>query len=227
MRFTKGFQCRSCSSFLSHPVDACPVCNDQFYWRVIYTTSMDDQDRATFLQTMTGLMDGQVTQEFLTHGGQLWLPFRFWDMNPSGDLLDHYDWIEDLELFQHNTKIEKPAEPRPQKKSEWDTIPKAPVPDFSKREKEKKPAAAAKAKPIKTPVKPAATQRKSKPKPKTTRKPPAKSKPRSSGSIWFAPAMIMVFFFFLSCSYMVLRYHKNQMKPIVPDGVNHERPVLP
>ena len=98
MKIQESFQCGACNSFLSHPIDTCPVCGDQFYWLLV---TRDEPDREAYLTRMQELMEGRASQDFLTHGGHLWLPHRFWDRCPTGEILEEYAWIKRVELVQH------------------------------------------------------------------------------------------------------------------------------
>ena len=132
MQIQKGFQCTSCHSFLSHPIDACPVCADQFYWLVVTREALTQPQVAAFVAAMVNLAEGRVTEAFLTHGERLWLPYNFWAQDPAGASLDEFPWVEDLELFQHAAgEVDEAVatavyEPKP-----WETLPKQAVPDFS------------------------------------------------------------------------------------------------
>ena len=236
MQFQKGFQCRSCQSFLSHPIDLCPVCGDQFYWRVVTKGPLAEASKIAFFQIMEDQVDGNVSRDFLCHGGELWLPYRFWDTNPSGDLLGQFSWMQDLELFQHQTNAQVQAEPQP-KESEWDTIPKASVLDLEQMKAARE--ATSETPPTQEPlpkqqtpeVAPAQTRRPS-PILSARKKPSAasarKRQPFFHWSEWFAPVMVLLLLLLLSCSYLSLRYHKNQMKPLrIQEGTTNERTVLP
>lgn len=246
MQIQKGFQCQSCNSFLSHPIDACPVCSDQFYWMIVPKTTVTGSQQQAFVAAMVNLVAGGVTEEFLTHGGQLWLPYRFWDQDPAGESLAEFSWIDNLELFQHSNNSgqvepEEKAEPNP-----WDTVPKMALPDLSKRPEELQAKSAAAASPEIAPEPtptPSATPR-SKPQQDSAPKqaaatPTSKEKPKAKSnegkrSLFpahlFVPTMIFLFFLLLSLSYLALRYHKNQMAPLAPTQtfmeVDHERPLL-
>ncbi len=240
MKIQKGFQCKSCSSFLSHPVDVCPVCSDQFYWRVVPAAPVSEPRREAFVASMINLAEGRVTPEFLTHGGHLWLPYRFWGNDPSGSALLEFGWIDDLEVFQHDHQ--KPAKQETESKSKqepapWDTIPKVEAPDFSQYKPETKtvadqaprPAAVAAAavaaaavaatagqSPVAAPEQVAGPSR------------PERVNPSSPSFLeqlrgdLFVPMMIFLFLLLLSISYVVLRYHKNRMTPLAPPQTHLE-----
>lgn len=241
MQIQKGFQCKSCHSFLSHPIDACPVCGDQFYWLVHVDGPLDISQRNAYVGTMINLMEGTVTEAFLTHGDQLWLPYQFWTSSPTGEALAEFPWIKDLELFQHvghgaEEQLDGPEPEAAEDPNPWDTVPKMAIPDFTDIE-EPEPVAAPEE------VKPEARART---KPKRSKPPRPKQKPpkakaatagargkggaRSMVREFFVPMMIFLFFLFLSLSYLVLRYHKNHMVPKMSGHlmmeVSHERPLL-
>lgn len=246
MQIQKGFQCKSCNSFLSHPIDACPVCGDQFYWLIHTEGSLDATQRTAYVGAMLNLMEGAVTEAFLTHGDRLWLPYQFWSKSPNGEVLNEFPWMIDLELFQHTgNDAEDPVgevvvDDEPEEPNPWDTVPKMALPDFSKMEKEKpkptvpEPAPAAETLADEPRVIPAPEPRKasvaavSEPKPRAER--PVKEPTQNPLKQLFVPLMIFLFLLFLSLSYLVLRYHKNHMVPVVSGNVwtevLHERPIL-
>lgn len=231
MKIQKGFQCKSCSSFLSHPVDVCPVCGDQFYWRIVPTAPVNEPQRDAFVASMINLTEGRVTPEFLTHGGHIWLPYRFWGSDPSGVALLEFNWIDDLEVFQHDSQKTAKREAEAKAKQEpapWDTIPKMEAPDFSQytpettvaaSQSQERPAPRAAAQPL-APV--AATEKA----PSTPQ--PARANPASPSFLQqlrgdlFVPMMIFLFLILLSISYVVLRYHKNRMTPLAPPRTHLE-----
>lgn len=101
MILDKEFQCQTCQYIMSHPVDACPVCNAQFYWMLAPYDPLDPSGVAHFITKMEMAVEGRTTREFLTHGGQLWLPHNFWDYNPDGEVLKEFPWIRHVRFLQH------------------------------------------------------------------------------------------------------------------------------
>jgi len=227
----KSFTCKACKSLLSHPIDACPICGDQFYWLVEPKGELSQAVKDHFVRKMEQLVEGKASREFLTHGGFLWLPHRFWDFDAEGESLADLDWAVRLELFQHeNTAPEQSAKARTAEatkkpRSAWDTIPKAPLPHFAQvrqavqvEREGKRPGFAAPAPPSSAPAPPAAA--------------PAESFVRGSliPAPLFAPLMVLAFFLFLSLSYLVLRYHKNTRPVSLPAAsaeVANESALLP
>ncbi len=236
MKIQKGFQCKSCSSFLSHPVDVCPVCSDQFYWRIVPEAPVDGLQRDAFVASMVNLAEGRVTPEFLTHGGHLWLPYRYWGIDPSGNALLEFSWLDDLEVFQHDSQKAAKSSAEPEKKQEpapWDTIPKLEVPDFTQYKPEPKAAVATtSAEPRET--EPGSVRASDAPDQRNARARMPERVPSPSllgllrGDL-FVPLMIFLFLVLLSLSYLVLRYHKNQLTPLAPQThleVSDERNLL-
>lgn len=205
----KSFTCKACKSLLSHPIDACPICGDQFYWLVEPKGELSQSLKEDFVRRMEQLVEGRASREFLTHGGYLWLPHRFWECDAEGESLADLDWAVRLELFQHESVAEQTPESRASEaakkpRTAWDTIPKAPLPHFAqvrptvKAESEaKRPEYSAPAPPSSAPAPPAAA--------------PAETLARGRliPAPLFAPLMVLAFFLLLSLSYLVLRYHKN------------------
>lgn len=106
--FEREYQCMICHHFVDHPVDACPVCGDPFYWRVIPAFNLKNAQAIAFLQMMEDLVESNVDRAFLTHGGHLWLPHNFWQYADDGEILDSFAWIKRIDLVQH-TNPEKSA----------------------------------------------------------------------------------------------------------------------
>ena len=215
LHIPKSFTCKACKSLLSHPIDACPICGDQFYWLVIPKGELTQDQKDEFVVKMEHLVEGKASREFLTHGGYLWLPHRFWDFNAEGDTLAAFDWAVKLELFQHETSEgdhkERLAPPK-KEPSAWDTLPKAPLPHFAQVRRQledtEENEAAAPPPPADEPVAPAMLI-------------PAPM---------FAPLMALLFFIFLSLSYLMLLYHKNNRPAAVQTPsteVANEAALLP
>jgi len=222
MKIQDSVQCHACNSILSHPVDACPVCGDQFYWLVTTKSKPSENEKESFLARMEELVEG-ASREFLNHDNHLWLPYRFWDNNPSGETLDSFSWISGVQLFQHETELaDVPV-------SEYDTLPKIPIPEWVRAG----PSGADGKKPHPHPIE----ARPEHQVPKQHRAPaPSPSRamiedPTSPiiPSQMFLPLMIFLFLILLSFSYLTLRYHKNhrwQSSQAVPEA-SHESSVLP
>jgi len=236
MDLPESFQCRACQSFLSHPIDNCPVCGDQLYWMLVWSEEPDDLQRKDYLDRVIALVDGRASREFLTHGDLLWLPHRFWDCDPTGELLDTLDWVTGIELHQHDAEDRRAAPD-----DEFDTLPKMPIPKYvaetvhgeavetlrarvvPERAEERNPPDATQ------PVAPAASTPRSEPGVDT---PLARGSSRVLSADLFVPLMIFLFLCLLSLSYLVLRYHKNtraQPAAAAPteEVSNDANPVLP
>ena len=221
MIIPEEIQCRSCLYLSSHPVDACPVCGAQFYWLIVPTHQIGDGPIREYLSAMERLVEGRITREFLTHGGQLWLPHSFWNYNPNGDLLKEFSWISEIKFYQHDPEKEEeksaPSNYREKgPRTIWDTNPLPVIPTLaqagaggteSQAERPSRPRGSVPAKEAPPPPAPAFARE------------------------LLAPLMILIFFIFLSLSYLVLRYHKNQ--PRVSSSISatevppNEREVLP
>lgn len=234
MQLPDTIQCNRCRSFLSHPLDHCPVCNDQFYWLVKTRDIVDPEAKMAFLREMELMAGGHVTSEFLTHGGQLWLPHQFWSKDASGQALSAFPWIIGLEHHQHENpnddwekhqsreaqrlqqEAQRQEEPTEQPKP-WDTIPNMPLPDFSDIEARKQQAQADAKNNVPQEPQPTTKKAPSKAPEKKAQKTKSKDKQPFMLSPAFKPTMVFLFFLFLSASYLVLRYHKNHMLPQVPE----------
>ena len=105
--FEREYQCDVCQHYFSHPVDACPICVEPFYWLVVPTGPVTAAQKTAFLQIMEDMVESSVGREFLTHDGHLWLPHNFWQYANSGDILNTFAWIQNIKLVQH---------PNPQKR---------------------------------------------------------------------------------------------------------------
>ncbi|MDJ0839605.1 MAG: hypothetical protein QNK37_24000 [Acidobacteriota bacterium] len=239
MKFQESFQCKACSSYLSHPIDTCPVCGDQFYWLVHPHRPPVQDERDAYVSRMQTLVEGKATPEFMTHGNLLWLPHRFWDFNPTGEVLNEFEWLREVELVQHDGEDREEQKP-----NVWDTLPGRPVPDLSIRETVKgKAVETLRADPLPSdPVEArAVVSRRDKlaghlsaaevpgQTAPTGRSTSASAPPSGKAIIpkqMFAPLMILIFFIFLSGSYIVLRYHKNT-SAIPLEDVTNESTVLP
>ncbi len=233
MQIPTEINCQACQYLTSHPVDACPVCGTHFYWLVIPSETPGKAATEDFLVKMEQLVEGHITRDFLTHGGRLWLPHTFWDSSPNGDAIRDFSWITEIRCLQHGS-AEKPkkwssqtAEKSKEKGSPWDTKPTLPS-DLLKRVRQEAEAAAARADGRETPHRKEAAP-KPPPLPHPRIEPKGKIREGVFPREFLAPLMMLVFFLLLSLSFLVLRYHKNQMalsRPLWKD-VTHERSVLP
>lgn len=98
----RGFQCGACGMSMSDPVDHCPICGDHFFWRVVPRGGRADaHQQQAFIQLMQSLTPNPIPENFLTHGGHLWLPDTYWQLDPEGHRLKQLDWVVDLDLHQH------------------------------------------------------------------------------------------------------------------------------
>ncbi len=217
MKIQDSVQCHACNSILSHPVDACPVCGDQFYWLVTTKNKPTQNEKEGYLVRMEELVEGRASREFLNHDGHLWLPYRFWDSNPNGEILDSFTWIDGVQLFQHESEINNvPVR-------DYDTLPKIPIPEWVRDG----PSALDKKKTI--PKEPRKQEQPLKPAPVSE---PVNDSYLAGPIIpaqMFLPLMVFLFLIFLSFSYLTLRYHKNHRWPssqAVPEE-SHESSVLP
>ncbi len=216
MILDKEFQCQTCQYIMSHPVDACPVCSAQFYWMLTPIDPLDPSRVADFITKMEKAVEGRTTREFLTHGGQLWLPHNFWDHNPDGAILSDLPWIRQVRFLQHGSDPEAQAEPQP---SVFETNPGMSLEDFQLTPpKETAPpaaqplAAAPKTRVETSPAKAAPVTARSpheKKKKKIKTRPSARVKEPLIPNTVFAPLMVFLFLVLMSFSYLALRYHKN------------------
>lgn len=110
--FDREYQCDICQHFFDHPVDACPVCGEPFYWLVVPAQTPSETQRIAFLQIMEDAVEGNIGRDFLTHGGNLWLPHNFWQYAGDGTILNTFAWIQNVQLIQHSN---------PQKSSYFDS----------------------------------------------------------------------------------------------------------
>ena len=185
-----------------------------------------------FVTKMERLVKGQITRDFLTHGGRFWLPYTFWDCSPDGDAILEFSWITEVRCLQHGA-TEKPKKwgasrkkTEDQEGSPWDTKPSLPSDMLDRVRKE---AGAAMTRPVRN----AASPPSSKTKPAAQAGPQISQDRQSHRGVFprklLAPLMMLLFFLLLSLSYLVLRYHKNRQvvsRP-PPEDVTHERSVLP
>lgn len=236
MHIPTEIPCQACQYVTSHPVDACPVCGTQFYWMVIAKESAARPPTEAFIAKMESLVEGNITREFLTHGGHIWLPHAFWDFSPHGDAIHEFSWIAEIRCLQHGS-MEKPKKwsnrteaTQDQESSPWDTQPSLPsqIPrrvgaDPASRRFMVDGAA-------RTDHKEAETAARASGGPAHPR--PSERKENQRGFFpreLFAPLMILIFFFLLSLSFLVLRYQKNQQAAsrLPSKDVTYERSVLP
>ncbi|CAM2067683.1 hypothetical protein SCOR_20035 [Sulfidibacter corallicola] len=96
-----SFDCKGCGSAIFDPVDACPACGEHFFWRVVPKRKPSKSEEAQFVIALLRAVGHDVSPEFLTHGGHIWLPDQFWRTDPEGALLRPYDWIASIEPHQH------------------------------------------------------------------------------------------------------------------------------
>ncbi len=128
--FELEYQCDICQHFFDHPVDACPLCGEPFYWLVVLANDLQDSQRTAFLQMMEDIVEGNVGRDFITHGENLWLPHNFWQYSPDGSILNTFAWIKNIRLIQHDNpqkrqffdRQENPTQPssQPQQEDESD-----------------------------------------------------------------------------------------------------------
>ena len=228
MELPKEYHCEACDYVLSHPIDSCPICGDQFYWRLNTRRPLTPEQRHGYLQTVEEVIGRPVNKAFVAHGGQVWLPHNFWNFDPNGRVLDRLLWATGIEKYQHK-KSERTQEPtRKKDPSTWDTNPGFLLPEHIQREF----ASASKDEPAA--VSPHSEQRPDDGLPTSKKGPSPPGDPGVAGpgipsmSDFFAPLMILIFFLFLSLSYLSLRYHKNT-KPTTAETevVADENTVLP
>ncbi len=200
---------------MSHPVDACPVCTAQFYWMLTPYDPLDPSRVADFITKMERAVEGRTTREFLTHGGQLWLPHNFWDHNPDGAILNDLPWIRQVRFLQHGADPEAQAEPQP---SVFETNPGMSLENvqLTPPKESPQPAAQPQAEAPKTQLEThlaktesAAVRSSQETKKKKKSRPSARVKEPLIPSAVFAPLMVFLFLVLMSFSYLALRYHKN------------------
>lgn len=228
MQIEKGFQCHSCHIALSYPLDACPLCGDQFYWMVLVSGTVPEQARKQYVVAMCALSE-DVTEEFLTYDDQLWLPYQFWEYCPTGEVLRAFTWIVDLQLFQHQGKpgSSEPAQQAEQASTQakqgsvLDSVPetRSQLDRMGQANEEPSPQLAAQM--------PASRRKKPNKRPKQMGRRDIQHGIKHADLL--KPTLVFLFFVLLSLSYLVLRYHKNHMVPIPQapvEEVSNERPIL-
>lgn len=202
---TKNFRCKICDYGMDHPVDACPICGDTFYWLVIPAHEIQEPQKTAFLQTMEDRSPDQVSRDFLNHGGQLWLPYSFWHNDPRGDVLDSFPWIGEVVCIQHEDAgkklyYEEQVEQKENKSDQGQT-------EFKEFDTQPNPIIATVKPPKKPNFEPVAIS--------------ARSGADWSWSKLFAPLMIFSFFVLISLGYFNLLRIKNNR------GGQHDIQVLP
>lgn len=135
MHLPQNLQCNACQYSLNHPVDVCPICNEQFYWLVVPRYTLDEAEIQDYCSRMTQLTEGRITEAFLTHGGHLWLPHNFWECDPNGISLKTLTWVDRVKYFQHATAegADQPTSREPEP-AVWDTQPAQASPFYEDEE---------------------------------------------------------------------------------------------
>lgn len=220
------YACKICDYGMDHPVDACPICGEPFYWRVVPATTLQESQRTAFLQTMEDLCQGEVSREFLSHGNHLWLPYHFWQIDPRGEWLDGFPWIGNLSLVQHENAEKRDFflsrsdhEARQDSRHEDHDIDTQPLKVVSAPAQ---PAGNAQPRATLLPTPQGG------PRPGQNAARPVLSARRHTGPALpfeklFAPLMVAVFLLFLGVSYLNLLRCKNQL----PRGGAHVGALLP
>jgi hypothetical protein len=206
------YACKICDYGMDQPVDACPICGEPFYWRVVPALPLQENQRTAFLQTMEDLSQGEVSREFLSHGNHLWLPYHFWQIDPRGEWLDGFPWIGNLALVQHEN-----AEKRDFYQSRT---------DLEERADGQGAAHDIDTQPLKVVASPVHEPGLSRPRPAPAQQGGSRmgqrgpmhalSARRNPGSAWplekiFAPLMVALFLLFLGFGYLNLLRCKNQL----------------
>lgn len=218
--FAKEVQCSVCAYIMDHPVDACPVCGEPFYWLILARGTIQESQKTAFFQIMEDVVEGNIDLDFLQHGGHLWLPHNFWQYCADGSILETFPWILDVRLIQRpNPQKEQyfrdnpQAKPEPQEVHDQSVQPAAPAAPLQEPEDPRPvPALAAPAQPVGEPKLHFSV-----------------AQNQWSWDSLFRPLMIGLFFVFLAASYLALLYHRNTRTPTQapPAEVTHEQQILP
>jgi len=219
--YAKEINCAVCAYLMDHPVDACPVCGEPFYWLILPRVSPQEPQKRAFFQIMEDVVEGSVDWDFLQHGDHLWLPHNFWQYCPDGNILESFPWILDIRLVQR---------PNPQKQKFFVDKPKSEEPIQEALESES---------PDSSIPDPTDASGDSHPIPLTSPSPSAKPQAPPNQFVivpnqwnWdliFRPLMIALFFVFLAASYFALLFHRNTraLPPEQNAEVTHEKQILP
>jgi hypothetical protein len=207
MRIDKEFQCRACDYVVSHPIDACPVCQAHFYWMPEADEELSPEQIEEFVEGMNVLVEGRTTREFIMHDGHLWLPHNFWDYCPDGSALDRFSWIRGIRFLQHKKEVAETSRDSLDENS-WDTSPSYPIIEQSVPRQDEYPSDRdTRSLPVQTPAKPTAARHGVRPR-------PAAVSPGSGRSNAFLPVMIFLCFLLLTLSYFVFSPSSSVIFPL-------------
>ncbi|PIE89547.1 MAG: hypothetical protein CR997_10655 [Acidobacteria bacterium] len=104
---SKQYTCNQCECSVDQPVDNCPVCHSVFYWLLKTKREVSPQERDLYAAAMRASFGPKTGNDFIFHGGRIWLPHSFWQKNSTRELLNQFDWIEDIVLIQYKKSSTK------------------------------------------------------------------------------------------------------------------------